>query len=195
MASISASKGVLLLTLATQSYAQNAYSNAEAAFDVLNSWYNQETGLWDTTGWWNSANAMTAVADLALLDGNRNSQAVSIFSNTFTQAQTSDSSVAKYIDSRYLIQTVPPNANAKAGSSSALGSRAVMPRGFSGFLNDYYDDEGWWALAWIQAYDLTQNQDYLNMAVSIFNDMTEGWTTPCGGGIWYVRRVSSRCRD
>ena len=42
------------------------------------------------------------------------------------------------------------------------------------FLNQYYDDEGWWALAWIDAYDLTGNTDYLRTAGSIFTDMKAG---------------------
>lgn len=56
-----------------------------------------------------------------------------------------------------------------------------------GFLNNYYDDEGWWALAWIDAYDWTQNSEYLDMAASIFEDMTGGWDDVCGGGIWWSR--------
>ncbi len=55
-----------------------------------------------------------------------------------------------------------------------------------GFLTNYYDDEGWWALAWIEAYDVTGNASYLNMAEEIFSDMTTGWdTSTCGGGIWW----------
>jgi predicted alpha-1,6-mannanase (GH76 family) len=56
-----------------------------------------------------------------------------------------------------------------------------------GFLNHYYDDEGWWALAWIDAYDWTWNGDYLNMARSIFDDMAAGWDGVCGGGIWWSK--------
>ena len=51
------------------------------------------------------------------------------------------------------------------------------------FINGYYDDEGWWALAWIKAYDLTGIGDYLNMAETIFTDMAKGWDQFCGGGI------------
>lgn len=55
------------------------------------------------------------------------------------------------------------------------------------FLNNFYDDEGWWAHAWIRAYDLTGNTQYLDMAKTIFADMTGGWGNPCGGGIWWDR--------
>jgi predicted alpha-1,6-mannanase (GH76 family) len=56
-----------------------------------------------------------------------------------------------------------------------------------GFLNQYYDDEGWWALAWVDAYDLTGNTVYLSMAKSIFADMAGGWDDTCGGGIWWSK--------
>ena len=57
----------------------------------------------------------------------------------------------------------------------------------AGFLNDYYDDEGWWALAWIDVYDLTHEERYLGMAVAIFKDMAQGWDGTCGGGIWWSK--------
>ncbi len=56
------------------------------------------------------------------------------------------------------------------------------------FLNDYYDDEGWWANTWIRAYDVTGNTNFLNMAKTIFNDLVTGWDTTntvCPGGIWW----------
>jgi len=55
------------------------------------------------------------------------------------------------------------------------------------FLNNFYDDEGWWANAWIRAYDLTGNIAFLNMAKTIFNDMLTGWDTTCGGGCWWSK--------
>jgi predicted alpha-1,6-mannanase (GH76 family) len=55
-------------------------------------------------------------------------------------------------------------------------------------LNDYYDDEGWWCNAWIRAYDITGNTNFLGMAKTIFSDLTTGWdttNTACAGGIWW----------
>jgi predicted alpha-1,6-mannanase (GH76 family) len=56
------------------------------------------------------------------------------------------------------------------------------------FLNGWYDDEGWWALAWIDAYDLTGKPEYLAMGKKIFADMTGGWDETCGGGIWWIKK-------
>jgi predicted alpha-1,6-mannanase (GH76 family) len=56
-----------------------------------------------------------------------------------------------------------------------------------GFINDYFDDDSWWALAWIDAYDLTHKSNYLSMAESIFARLAgDGWdTAACGGGMWW----------
>jgi predicted alpha-1,6-mannanase (GH76 family) len=78
----------------------------------------------------------------------------------------------------------------------ASGSRAYLTdlsrtyqahHGRGDFLNAYYDDEGWWALTWIKAYDLTRNPAYLGEAKRIFADMTGGWDSTCGGGLWWSK--------
>ena len=55
------------------------------------------------------------------------------------------------------------------------------------FLNDYYDDQSWWALAWIDAYQLTGQKKYLEMAQIIFEDMTKGYDKTCGGGVYWKK--------
>lgn len=81
-------------------------------------------------------------------------------------------------------------------SARATGSRQYLPaieRTYAAniarrfLINKFYDDEGWWALAWIDAYDLTGDQHYLAAASTIFQDMTSGWDNTCGGGLWWTR--------
>jgi predicted alpha-1,6-mannanase (GH76 family) len=65
---------------------------------------------------------------------------------------------------------------------------ASRANGTTNFINEYDDDEGWWALAWIDAYDLTQSPEYLTMAETIFADIATEWdTTTCGGGVWWQK--------
>jgi len=54
---------------------------------------------------------------------------------------------------------------------------------FTGFINQYYDDELWWCLAWIQVYDVTGNSTYLDMASSIFENAKNAWGQPSCGGL------------
>ena len=153
-----------------------------ASMDVLQKWYNSADGLWDSTGWWNSANALTVLGDFARRGGPsaaHHDVIVNTMSNTFSQAQQVTNSVIKTVDTQGLVHStytrVTPNMT-------------LADRGFHSFINDFYDDEGWWALAWIRAYDVTNNLDYLNMAITIVNDMTGGWSaSPCGGGIWWSK--------
>jgi hypothetical protein len=119
-------------------------ANTAAGVAALQQWYNQGSGLWETTGWWNSANCIEAVEnDIA---ANNDVQYLAVLTNTF---------------------------NLNSGAN---------------FLNDYYDDEGWWANAWIHAFDLTGNTQFLNMAKTIFADQTNGWDlSSCNGGQWWSK--------
>ena len=128
-------------------YAQNTDAANRAALGIkhLQAWYNPATGLYQTTGWWNSANAITTLANDSTTTGDK--QYASIFANTFSAAQHTS----------------------------------------AGFLNNYYDDEGWWALAWISVYDVTHDPLYLQMATAIFEDMVKGWDQTCSGGIWWSK--------
>jgi len=121
----------------------------KAAYGIqtLQKWYIRSSGLYQApSGWWETANSMTTLANYEQVTGNTAYE--SVLANTFAAAQAT-------------------HAN---------------------FINSYDDDEGWWALALIDAYDLTGTQSYLTMAKTIFADIAAEWdTTTCGGGVWWKK--------
>lgn len=127
------------------------------AIQALQKWYKPETGLWETTGWWNAANALTGIIRYSAVTGDKSFE--KIIENTFQKAK-------KF--------TIPANEK-------------QHERTVENFINDYYDDEGWWALAWVEAFDLKGKQEYLEMAKIIFEDMKNGWEEKCNGGIYWKK--------
>jgi predicted alpha-1,6-mannanase (GH76 family) len=116
---------------------------AAAGVGALQRWYDQSAGQWTSTGWWNSANALTAVIRYAKLTG----------------------------DSSY--------------AGSVATTFAAAQRQHANFINNYYDDNGWWALAWVAAFDATGDRRYVDAARTIFARNTGGWDEVCGGGLWW----------
>lgn len=143
--SLPISLSILSARVSSTSYLSHAIS---AAQPLIHHWYNTTSGLWDTTGWWNSANTLTTLGNLVFLDHSIKPEITDIFTNTFHHAQN----------------TAP------------------------GFIGEFYDDESWWALAWINAYDLTNNTGYLSQAARLFTDLTTGWGTSTCGGMWWNKK-------
>jgi hypothetical protein len=74
--------------------------------------------------------------------------------------------------------------NKVAFAAGVRGSDAID----GDFISRSTDDSEWWALAWIDAYDLTGSSTYLNEAVTIANYVAGLWdTSTCGGGVWWDR--------
>ncbi len=51
----------------------------------------------------------------------------------------------------------------------------------------YNDDELWWALAWLRAFDLTHNPRYLTAAQVVVDGLDDQRTTFCDGGLAWAR--------
>jgi predicted alpha-1,6-mannanase (GH76 family) len=118
-------------------------TRAAACAAALQRWYRPRRGLWSSAGWWNGANALTALIDHVSVTG--------------------DSSYAPVIATTF---------------RHAPGWR------HRGFVNDFYDDCGWWGLAWVDAHTLTGSAEYLSAAESIFRYLTRGWDD----GMWWTTR-------
>jgi uncharacterized protein YyaL (SSP411 family) len=59
------------------------------------------------------------------------------------------------------------------------------------FENGSDDDTAWWALVWLQAYDMTHVSSYLSMAKTDADYIHEDWDDACGGGVWWQRNPRS----
>ncbi len=119
----------------------------EAAAEELQTYYDASTGLFNTTGWWNSANALNSLIDYMKSGGSQ--IYTSDVANTFTNA----------------INEAPPPTPGN-------------------FIDTAYDDTQWWALTWLNAYELTHNDAYLQEAETIHSYVTQAWTpSQCGGGL------------
>ena len=211
---------------------------AEFALSTLQIWYNAGTGLWDGSGWWNSANIMTMVSNLAKSD-TKNAQlqnlATRVFANTLLQAPAKnpqpgvedeakrrrdvdpgngtlllfnetgvESGYSKNLnpdssyepitifpdgwdsdDGQYVDVLSLPSFSAASKDDATTAAVATTPNA-KDWLDGFYDDDLWWALAWIGAYDVTQDIKYLQLAEGIFGQVTKAWPSKCNnGGIWW----------
>lgn len=152
-----------LFALLTPALAQNngPIGRAETALHVLQDWFNEGTGLWDTVGWWNGANCMTAITDLAL-------------------AESHEGAMSEYVENTAmdvynLTYSLAPNSNPHPFSPDSAPYWKHSPN----WVDGSFDDDGWWALAWIAAYDLTRQQKYLNTAKDIFESLVCVTLWPC----------------
>jgi predicted alpha-1,6-mannanase (GH76 family) len=118
-------------------------ARATAGIDALQRWYCRWTGRWRTTGWWNSANALTTLIGYIERTGDR--RHAPVVHKTFHLARWRH----------------------------------------RGFIDRFFDDNGWWALAWIAAYDLTREDRYLDAARVIFARQLTAWDDTCRGGLWW----------
>jgi predicted alpha-1,6-mannanase (GH76 family) len=53
------------------------------------------------------------------------------------------------------------------------------------FESGAIDDTGWWGNAWLTAYQMTGDSQYLQMAETIANYIYQYWDGTCGGGVWW----------
>lgn len=118
----------------------------QAAAASLMAEYDAGKGLWKKIGWWNSANALTAIIDYS--------------------AATNDQTYRYAIES-----TFEKNKRHNVFETN--------------FTNDYMDDTGWWGLAWVRAYDLTNDSKYLDMAKKDADYIYGFKDDKCGGGVWW----------
>ena len=126
----------------------------------LDNWYNAETGQWETTSWWNAANVLTALINYGRHSGDKSIK--KIVENTFEKTKEFE-------------------VEAQDGKEAWVCKN---------YINEYYDDEGWWALAWLDAWEFTGDYRYLEMARVIFEDITKAWNEECSGGMYWKKELS-----
>jgi predicted alpha-1,6-mannanase (GH76 family) len=161
--------GVLLLLplLAAAASGSSAWTCALAterailAQDALREhFWNETSGLWDETLWWQNACSLEVMSHHALFAAN---------------------------DSlRQRVEADVANLYAKTSNMSRGGPT----------LTGYYDDEEWWALGWLRAWELTGNASYANRTRIIFEHQIDAaWNeSSCGGGLMWQGFIYSENR-
>jgi len=118
-------------------------AQASAGIEALQRWYRPRTGRWRTAGWWNAANALTAVIGYIQCTGDQ--RYLGVVEQTFVAAQ----------------------------------------RRHRDFIVSFYDDNGWWGLAFLDAYQATGVSSYLKEAERAFDFIARAGWNERGGGLWW----------
>jgi predicted alpha-1,6-mannanase (GH76 family) len=148
---------ILMLIFCQSAFAESLNKNYNAGIRQLMDFYESSSGLW------RDSNCIKSGACKAN-DGSGFWYWANIERLLADyQILTGESSYAPY-----MYQTMDKNKNDIIGSQ-------------------YFDDEGWWTLAFIAGYKATKNKEYLTAAESIVDDITNrGRQNVCGnGGIYW----------
>ncbi|RAK79309.1 putative glycosyl hydrolase [Aspergillus fijiensis CBS 313.89] len=166
----------LALALASGTTATNhtAMTRAVTALTTLQTYYNPTTGIWNTCGWWNGANCLTTLANLATKNSTVNATiATEVIENTFRVATNTNPYPARGIDADY---------TAANGTAYTIPGQPTGAANASLWLDGSYDDDMWWGMAWVAAYDVTGEPDYLELAEGVFYHLSRAWPSLCGNG-------------
>ena len=83
-----------------------------------------------------------------------------------------------------------PNAATKARMDEAIAG--VKVKNGNTYINYYYDDMEWMALACLRAFKATNDVQYKDIVLLLWADIKNGWSTDLGGGIWWRKDNSSK---
>ncbi|KAF4119682.1 Glycosyl hydrolase family 76 [Geosmithia morbida] len=134
--------------------------NARCNLDQLMRWFSSDTGLWNTY-WWTGAGILTAFNDFAYLDDSVKDVYGHVWDDVLNNAPNNR-----------------PYKMRKARSNDDV-------KRYTGWTNNFYDDEGWWVLALLGSYDNTGDQAQLQAAITLWEDIDDGFGTHvCGGIPW-----------
>ena len=149
----------------TEEHPERQPARTEAAADALMGFYNQETGLWDTTGWWNSANAMTAMLDYWTRTGTAEHREA--IANTF-EKNGADDFTNEYLDDTGWWGLAWVRAYDLTGEQRYL----EMAERTAAHMNDYRDDVCgggvWWRTDKTYKNAVT-NELFIKLSASLHN--------------------------
>jgi predicted alpha-1,6-mannanase (GH76 family) len=83
-----------------------------------------------------------------------------------------------------------PSDNIKARMNDLL--TGVRAKNGNSFINYYYDDMEWMALACLRAYNATNDTRFKGVTDTLWDDIKKGWSDDLGGGLWWRKDNPSK---
>ncbi len=83
-----------------------------------------------------------------------------------------------------------PSASLKTRMDDVIAG--VKIKNGNTYINFYYDDMEWMALACLRAYNATNDVQYKDITMLLWADIKNGWSTALAGGIWWRKDNPSK---
>ena len=83
-----------------------------------------------------------------------------------------------------------PNPTTRARMDEVIAGLKI--KNGNTYINFYYDDMEWMALACLRAFNATNDMQYKDVAQLLWSDIKNGWSSHLGGGIWWRKDNPSK---
>ena len=134
--------------------------------------------------WWPSANAVEVLLDFMEATGTTTWQAdIEALYDLRKDPQQRAARVIEELKRRQQWSAADERKR-ESQQPAAAQAPAVNTGYYSDFQNEYLDDSGWWAVAWLKMYDRTHGGKYLVTAKTIHAHMAKNWRSGEGGIRW-----------